>query len=143
MSDRLDLSSLQSAINSLAESLAVVGDKAWFSAQSPSVKNTLIAGVIQNFEFTYESCVKMVRRRMELDAASPTEIDQDSFRDLIRSAYEKGLVSDPTRWFGYRKMRNLTSHTYEESIARSVFKGIGAFLADARALLVTLKERNG
>ena len=59
MTDKLDLTSLRDAVDSLNESLAVVSEEAWFAAQSHAVKNTLVAGVIQNFEFVYELCIKV------------------------------------------------------------------------------------
>ena len=42
----LDLSSLRAAVASFEDSLDIVGDAAWFDAQSPRVRNTLTAGVI-------------------------------------------------------------------------------------------------
>jgi len=90
----LDLSGLRAAIASFEDSLDVVGDAAWFSAQSARVQNTLMAGVIQNFEFVYELGFKMIKRRLELDSASPADVDALSFRDLLRVAGERGLVDN-------------------------------------------------
>jgi endonuclease YncB( thermonuclease family) len=50
----LDLGALRSAIASFEDALDVVGDAAWFGAQSARARNTLMAGVIQNFEFVFE-----------------------------------------------------------------------------------------
>lgn len=142
MNTKLDLTALQSAIASLGEGIAVANDEKWFYMQSQAVQNTLIAGVIQNFEFVYEISIKMLRRRLELDAASPSEIDQDNFRDLLRSAAEKGLIADVEAWFDYRKMRNATAHTYDHKKAQKVYQGTMAFIADANALLRKLEARN-
>jgi hypothetical protein len=54
----LDLSPLRQVLTSLSDALEVVGDAAWFNQQSDKVRHTLIAGVIQNFEFMYEISVK-------------------------------------------------------------------------------------
>jgi nucleotidyltransferase substrate binding protein (TIGR01987 family) len=142
MSNTLDLSAFTSAIHSLSEGIAVVSDEKWFYAQSPSVQNTLVAGVIQNFEFVYEISIKMLRRRLEIDAASPSEVDQDNFRDLLRSAAEKGLIADVEAWFNYRKMRNTTAHTYDHEKAQKVYQGTLAFLTHAQVLLQNLEARN-
>ncbi len=142
MNDKLDLSSLRMAIDSLGAGIGVVGDEGWFNAQSEAVRNTLIAGVIQNFEFVYELCVKMIRRQLERDAASPTEVDAADFRDLMRTAGEKGLVLDVEAWFEYRRMRNITAHTYDRKKAKLVYEGTLAFIRDARALLEALDARN-
>ena len=143
MITKLDHSALRSALTSLSEAITVVSDAKWFVTQSQAVQNTLIAGFSQNFEFVYEISVKMLRRRLELDAASPTEVDQDNFKDLLRCAAEKGLITNVQAWFDYRKMRNTTAHTYDHERAHKVYQGTLAFLADATALLQNLEARNG
>lgn len=142
MTEKLDLSSLRDAIDSLLQSVAVVRDDGWFSVQSGAVQNTLIAGVIQNFEFVYEQSIKMLRREMEKSAASPTEVDFSNFRDLLRSAAEKGLIADVEAWFTYRKMRNITAHTYNHEKAQQVYQGTLVFVGDAQNLLTRLEMRN-
>jgi len=139
----LDLSALRSAMASLDDGLAVVGDSNWFSQQDERVRNTLVAGVIQNFEFVYEISVKMLRRQLEAEADTPTEIDQAGFRDLLRLAAEKGLISDVEAWFGFRQMRNITAHTYDHAKAQQVYQGTQAFLTHARQLLLQLEARHG
>ncbi len=139
---KLDLNSLASSIESLEASLNVVGNQVWFSSLPTDAQNTLIAGVIQNFEFVHELSIKMIRRRIEMDAASPTETDFANFRDLLRTAAERGMITDVEAWFGYRKLRNETSHTYDRQKAQKVFHGIPAFLRDAKALMRELQARN-
>ena len=142
MTAKLDLSALRNAIVSLQEGIGVVSDVRWFNAQSKAVQNTLIAGVIQNFEFVYELSIKMMRRQIEKDAASPTEADHGDFRNLLRTAAEKGLIADVEAWFKYREMRNITAHTYDHEKANRVYNGTLTFIGDARALLETLDARN-
>ena len=139
---KLDLTSLADSITSLREGIEVVSDEPWFNAQPKAVQSTLIAGVIQNFEFVYEISLKMMRRRIEMDAASPSEADFSDFRGLLRTAAEKGLIADVEAWFEYRQMRNLTSHTYDRGKARKVYEGTKRFIDDAEALLRALMERN-
>jgi len=138
----LDLSALRSAVQSLDDGLSVVSDAAWFNQQNDKVRQTLIAGVIQNFEFVYEISVKMIRRQLELEADSPTEIDQASFRDVLRIAAEKGLIADVEAWFGFRQMRNITAHTYDHAKAQQVYEGSQHFLDHARQLLTQLEVRH-
>lgn len=138
----LDLSALQNAISSLDDGLGVVSDAGWFNAQTAAVKNTLIAGVIQNFEFVYEISIKMIKRLIELESASPNEVDETNFRDVLRVAAEKGLIADVEAWFTYRKMRNVTAHTYDHEKAKQVYQGTLEFIGDARALLQKLEARN-
>ena len=139
---KLDLSALRSALSSLEDGLDVVRDTAWFDQQSAKVQNTLIAGVIQNFEFVYEVGYKMLRRQIELEAASPADVDESNFRDVLRLAGEKGLITDVEAWFGYRQMRNITAHIDDHEKAQKVYEGILIFINDARALLASLEARN-
>jgi len=139
----LDLSALRAAIASFEDSLDVVGDAAWFGAQSPRVQNTLMAGVIQNFEFVYEIGFKMIKRRLELDSASPGDIDHLNFRDVLRVAGETGLVDDVPAWFEYRTMRNITAHTYDHEKAKQIYLGALKFRGDAKRLLARLEARGG
>lgn len=142
MTEQLDLSTLENAINSLKEAIAVVSDDVWFKQQSSAVQHTLIAGVIQNFEFVYEISVKMLRRQLEKDAASLDEVDSYSFRDMMRTAGEKGLVRNVEAWFSYRTLRNITSHTYDHQKAQTVYQASYAFVFDAQDLLERINERN-
>lgn len=139
---KLDLQALKDAVASLGDGLEVVSDPVWFNQQSDKVRNTLISGVIKNFEFVYEISVKMVRRQIELESASPTEVDESNFREVLRVAGEKGLIADVEAWFKYRKMRNITAHTYDHDKAQQVYLDTLQFIGDARALLQALEARN-
>ena len=139
---RLDLSALRDAVGSLEDGLEVASNSDWFNAQSSKVQNTLIAGVIQNFEFVYEISIKMVKRQIEAESASPDEVDETNFREVLRVAAEKGLIADVEAWFKYRKMRNITAHTYDHEKAQLVYQDTLIFIGDARALLHKLEVRN-
>ncbi len=139
----LDLSALRAAVASLEGSLRVTGDSAWFDAQSQAVRDTLIAGVVQNFEFVDELSVKMLRRQLERGSDSPEEVDRASFRDMLRTAGEKGLIEDVEAWFRHRTMRHISAHTYDREKARTVCRGAPGLLNDARALLVALEASDG
>jgi nucleotidyltransferase substrate binding protein (TIGR01987 family) len=139
-STSLDLTPLRQSLSSLEDGLDVVRDLAWFQQQSDKVRHTLIAGVIQNFEFVYEISTKMMRRRLEMDALNPSEVDFANFRDVLRIAAEKGLIDNVQDWFGYRQMRNITTHTYDHQKAQQVFQGTQAFMMDARRLLARLED---
>lgn len=142
MTEKLDLSALRNAVSSLEDGLDVVSDIAWFNQQSAKVQNTLVAGVIQNFEFVYEISVKMLKRQIEAESASPEDVDETNFREVLRVAAEKGLIADVEAWFKYRQMRNITAHTYDHEKAQTVYQGTLDFIVDARALLQKLEARN-
>lgn len=128
----LDFSPLANAVARLDEGLArYLGDMS--DAQ-------IRDGLIQRFEFTYDLSHKMLRRALELAAANPEEIDRMSFPTLIRTGSEQGLLQgDWTVWRAYREMRNITSHTYDETKAQQVASAIPGFLDEARELLRRLE----
>ena len=132
----IDLSPLISAISRLDEGLV---------RYRQDLGDTQIRdGLIQRFEFTYDLAHKMLRRVMEAGAANPEAIDRLSFPDLIRTAGEQGLVaSEWSQWRTWREMRNITSHTYDETKALQVVAGIPAFLVEAQALARSLNQVNG
>lgn len=100
-------------------------------------------GLIQRFEFTYDLATKMLRRALAATADVSEHIDQMTFPALIRTANEQDLLlSSWPDWHGYRNMRNIASHTYDEARAKEIVEGIPAFLAEARGLLSRLHERS-
>lgn len=72
---------MQNAIVSLEEGIGVVSDAGWFNAQNKAVQNTLVADVVQNFEFVYELAFKTIKRQIEAEAPNPAEVDEYGFRD--------------------------------------------------------------
>ena len=67
---KLDLTSLRKAVESLKRTLEVADDKDFMSGLSGSQKDAVRAGVIQNFEVTYELCWKFMRRWLEVNLGS-------------------------------------------------------------------------
>ncbi len=71
---------------------------------------------IQRFEFSYELAWKMLKRKLSvegLEAATP--------REAVQQALSAGLLEDGNLWTEMHRMRNQTSHTYDESLAKEVY----------------------
>lgn len=64
---------------------------------------------IQRFEWTYELCIKTIKRYLEHEMPIAERVDQLNYRDLIRLAFEAGLIEKVEPWFAYREARNQTS----------------------------------
>jgi nucleotidyltransferase substrate binding protein (TIGR01987 family) len=97
---------------------------------------------IQSFEYTYELCIKMIRRQLERIAANPAGLREMEFMDLVRTAYEAGIVENPVSFKLYREMRNITSHTYDGDKAEEIISVTGPFLKEVRFVLDQIKTRN-
>lgn len=138
----LDFSSLKRALNSLEESILVIRNYLTHggSKDTPEYR-TFRAGVIQNFEFTYELSWKAMRAWLA-ENQGKTLVDGITRKELFRFAAQSQLISDVEAWFHYHKQRNQTSHTYEESTAHEVFSITEEFLNHAKQLHETLRLKN-
>lgn len=130
----LDLTSLEKALSSLEQAIA--------RSQREPLDEEVRDSVIQRFEYSYELSWKMLKRQLEIDSPTPVSVDAMGFKDMIREAAERGLITNPESWFEYRRQRNLTAHTYNEPKARQVYKTALVFIQDAKVLLNHLKQRN-
>jgi nucleotidyltransferase substrate binding protein (TIGR01987 family) len=137
----LDLTSLEKAVASLRDAVTVVRSSESGERFSEPVVVTLKAGLIQNFEFTYELSWKMIQRWIRINL-SPEDAEPRTKKDLFRIAAGRGLIADPLRWFEYAEARNLTTHTYDRAKAEQVVEAAMRFLADAETLLAELSCRN-
>ncbi|MDQ7001072.1 MAG: nucleotidyltransferase substrate binding protein [Ghiorsea sp.] len=134
MTQSLDLTPLQKALQSLVFAIE--------RTKREAGDDMLRDSVIQRFEYTYELCWKMLKRRLEMDAPSVEAVDAMSYRDMIREGAERGLIDEPVAWFDYRQKRNLTTHTYNAEVAQEVYQSAVAFAGHAQKLLSALEQRN-
>lgn len=72
--------------------------------------------VIHRFEFTHELAWKMLKLRLEAE-----DIFARTPRETWQEALQAGLITDGNAWTEMQKMRNLTSHTYDEALADQVY----------------------
>lgn len=129
----LDLSALEKALAALERGLA--------RAVPVPDDEELRDACIQRFEFTFELSWKMLKRRLEMDLPSADAVDGMSYRALMRTGAEYGLLEDVSAWFVYRDKRNIISHTYNAAKAAQVFAVLPGFAQHARALLSALKVK--
>jgi nucleotidyltransferase substrate binding protein (TIGR01987 family) len=137
----LELESFEKALKSLEELSKQTENKELMDNFPEILKRGLIAGLIQNFEFTYELSWKYIKRWLENNLGN-TEVDGVSRRQLFRLAIENKLIEDVETWMKYHYARNRTSHTYNISTAEEVYEVALEFLKDAKKLLVAIGERN-
>jgi nucleotidyltransferase substrate binding protein (TIGR01987 family) len=130
----LDITSLGNAVRRLREGLE--------RHKREPTDEQIRDGLIQRFEFTYELTHKMLKRYLKETAASPDEIDQMPFADLVRSGNAQGLLRDDwPAWRRFREMRARTSHTYDAKVASQVASAIPGFLEEAEHFYAELQRR--
>ena len=134
----LYLDNLTKSIDALERSVKTASG---LDTSDDDLRETVRAGVIQNFEVAYEQCWKMMKRWLEENIGS-TYVDGVTRRELFRLAAESRLIIDVERWMDYHTARNQTSHTYDEATAQSVFEEATQFADDAKQLLRRLETHN-
>lgn len=135
----LYLGSLEKSIDALERSIRIAGR--FDNISDDGVKETLRAGVIQNFEIAYEQSWKMMRRWLAENVGN-AYVNVLTLRELFRRAAESLIITDVDRWMAYHEARNRTSYTYDEETAQSVFEEATGFVRDAKQLLKTLEAHN-
>ena len=77
-------------------------------------------GLIQSFEYTYELAWNTLKDLFEEQGESNIMGSRDTFR----LAFKRGLIEDGEIWMEMITSRSLTSHTYNEEIARAIVQSI-------------------
>ncbi|MEN9528792.1 MAG: hypothetical protein RI932_665 [Pseudomonadota bacterium] len=88
---------------------------------------------IQRFEFCVELAWKTSRKLMGTNTTAPKQV--------IREMAQNGLISDIQKWFDAIEKRNLSSHTYDEVLAREVYQFLKVFAPEFRILLNELGKK--
>jgi len=137
----LDLSSLKKALTSLDNAIQVA-TAGQMTKRDEKEQEVIKAGVIQNFEFTYELCWKFIQRWLRENRTAEEADYPRTRKDMFRMAAREGIISDPLPWFEYSDVRNVVAHTYNRENAEKVFQAAIKFMKDAEHLLRQLEERN-
>lgn len=91
---------------------------------------------IQRFEFTFELAWKTLKAFLEEQG-----ITVYSPRDSFKGAFQVGLIDEEPTWLETIELRNLTTHTYNESTAEEIYDALPRILVLYKKLLESLKAR--
>ncbi|HVN67820.1 MAG TPA: nucleotidyltransferase substrate binding protein [Candidatus Sulfotelmatobacter sp.] len=98
-------------------------------------KNDIVRdSAIQRFEFTYELAWKTMKAYLEEKGLK----ELYSPKEVIRSAFQAGIISNDTTWLDMVETRNETSHIYNENMAEKVYAKLAAYLPLIEKLLQKL-----
>ncbi|NOQ76568.1 MAG: nucleotidyltransferase [Methylococcaceae bacterium] len=89
-------------------------------------------GVIQAFEFTHELAWNVLKDYLE----DQGEQNIRGSKDATRAAFKVSLITEGELWMSMIQSRNISSHTYDEETAESLFIAI---INDYYPLFTTLK----
>lgn len=121
----IKLTELKRAIARLKEALAL--------PKSDIIRDS----VIQRFEFTVELSWKVLQRYLK--ASGITEALTP--KNTIREAGRLGIIKDPEAWLTFIDARNLSSHTYKESLAEEVYASASALPPFAEDLVRHIEQK--
>ena len=85
---------------------------------------------IQRFEFCVELAWKVSKKHMGSVSSAP--------KVVIREMAQAGLINDPEVWFNFLEARNLSSHSYDEEVAKKIQSIFNNFYIEADLLLKNL-----
>jgi len=74
-------------------------------------------GVIQTFEFTHELAWNVLKDYLE----DQGEQNIRGSKDATRAAFKVSLITEGDLWMSMIQSRNISSHTYDEDTAESLF----------------------
>lgn len=95
----------------------------------------IIDGVLHRFEFTFELAWKTMKDYLEYIGVIEKT---GSPREIIKSAFEYGMIEDGEAWIKMMLARNSLSHLYDEAKSREVYQEIKNLYFE---LLKQLKEK--
>jgi nucleotidyltransferase substrate binding protein (TIGR01987 family) len=90
---------------------------------------------IQRFEFCFELAWKAIQ-----EAARNEGLDCQSPRSCLKVAFKAGWLLEEKGWLAMLADRNQTSHTYDEELAKAVFRRLPKYLSLLEALVKRLPE---
>ena len=74
---------------------------------------------IQRFEFCFELAWKLMKAVLEYEG-----IEANSPRGCIREGWKQRLISNAEAWLEMMEKRKLSSHTYDENVAREIYHDV-------------------
>ena len=106
------------------------------SIQESKYASILLDVMVKRFEFTFEMSWKAIKRTL-----SYIGIESTSPRSCFKDAFQQGWLQDEMLWLDMIEMRNLTSHTYDETQTRQLLDKIDDYLIAFNQLYILLEKK--
>lgn len=91
-------------------------------------------GIIQSFEITHELAWKLMQDILKWEG----EVDIYGSKSASRLAFNRGLITHGEVWLDMVKSRNITVHTYDETVLTEEFNKI---IKDYLPLFIEFEQR--
>jgi nucleotidyltransferase substrate binding protein (TIGR01987 family) len=91
---------------------------------------------IQRFEFCSELYWKVLRKFLSYE-----QIDAVTPREVLKNAYQFGMIDDENAWISMLTDRNRTSHVYKKEEAQRIFENIKFYYPVMAATYLKLQSR--
>ncbi len=105
-------------------------------AQQRELSDLEAQGLIQGFEYTHELAWNTLK-----DFLQTQEFKLYGSRDTTRAAFKEGLIENGEAWMEMIRHRNLTTHTYNESVAAEVVSAIlDIYFSEFETLLAKIEH---
>ncbi|ULA63377.1 MAG: DUF86 domain-containing protein [Nitrospira sp.] len=93
---------------------------------------------IQRFEFCFELAWKAIQEQARIEG-----LDCQSPKGCLKLAYKNGWIGDESGWLAMLEDRNRTAHTYDEALAKDVYRRLSAHLPLLHTLDAYLQNAQG
>lgn len=80
-----------------------------------------VDGVLHRFEFTFELAWKTMKDYLEYEGVVNKT---GSPREVIKSAFENGIIEEGNEWINMMLSRNQLSNLYDEETSREIYSDI-------------------
>lgn len=96
-------------------------------------------GLVQRFEYTFELAWKTMKDFLESKG-----VEENFPRDIIKMAFQSGILDNGEVWMDMLKKRNLMAHTYNEPVFQEVlFEIKNHFFPQIQKLIHFFLKQNG
>ncbi|MDO4168777.1 MAG: HI0074 family nucleotidyltransferase substrate-binding subunit [Lachnospiraceae bacterium] len=82
--------------------------------------NVVLTGLVALYEICFEQSWKAVKEILELNGFS--EGKTGSPRQILKTAYQAGMIQDEALWLAALKTRNTVAHAYNKNVAYDIVR---------------------
>lgn len=102
--------------------------------------NVVLTGLVALYEICFEQSWKLMKELLEKEGV--TEARTGSPRQILKSAYQAGMVTDEVLWMDALAARNNVAHAYNQAVALNIVRQTKKCYYSMFVTLKTTIEKN-